>query len=86
MVAWAGGAGGPHFFIALRDHPEWGHEHTVFGRVMMVEDPISPNNTPVMTQLAALVDGQLPLVTTSPKQLPIVTNFVTPIPITVRLV
>lgn len=86
MVAWAGGAGGPHFFIALRDHPEWGHEHTVFGRVMMVDDP-SPNNTNnnIMAQLAALVDGHLSLVTTSPQQLPIVTNFVTPIPITVRL-
>jgi len=29
MVAWAGGGGGPHFFIALADHPEWGHAHTV---------------------------------------------------------
>jgi hypothetical protein len=24
MVAWAGGKGGPHFFIAMADHPEWG--------------------------------------------------------------
>ena len=84
MVAWAGGAGGPHFFIALRDHPEWGHEHTVFGRVI-VEDPTTTTNTGIMAQLDALVDGHRPLVTTSPKHLPIVTNFVTPIPITVRL-
>ncbi|KAG7343939.1 hypothetical protein IV203_021947 [Nitzschia inconspicua] len=24
MVAWAGGQGGPHFFVALADHPEMG--------------------------------------------------------------
>lgn len=34
MVAWAGGGGGPHFFIALADHPEWGTAHTVFGNVL----------------------------------------------------
>jgi hypothetical protein len=28
MLAWAGG-GGPHFFIALADHPEWGNDHIV---------------------------------------------------------
>ena len=33
MVAWAGGKGGPHFFIALADHPEWGHGHTVWAKV-----------------------------------------------------
>ena len=85
MVAWAGGAGGPHFFIALAKHPEWGHEHTVFGRVV-VEETTTPTNIGIMTQLDALVDGHRPLVTTAPQHLPIVTNFVTPIPITVRLV
>lgn len=30
MLAWAGGAGGPDFFIALAQHPEWGNGHTVF--------------------------------------------------------
>ena len=33
MLAWAGGAGGPDFFIALAQHPEWGNGHTVFGEV-----------------------------------------------------
>ena len=30
MVAWAGGQGGPDFFIALAQHPEWGNGHTVW--------------------------------------------------------
>ena len=34
MVAWAGGASGPAFFIALADHPEWGRGHTVFADVV----------------------------------------------------
>ncbi|KAK3235611.1 hypothetical protein CYMTET_54200 [Cymbomonas tetramitiformis] len=34
MLAWAGGGGGPDFFIALAEHPEWGHGHTVFGNVV----------------------------------------------------
>lgn len=33
MVAWAGGALGPDFFIALGDHPEWGNGHVVWGEV-----------------------------------------------------
>jgi hypothetical protein len=31
MVAWAGGKGGPHFFIALADHPEWEHNDSCMG-------------------------------------------------------
>lgn len=34
MIAWAGGGGGPDGFIALADHPEWGHGHTVWGEVV----------------------------------------------------
>lgn len=33
-VAWAGGGGGPDFFIALAEHPEWGIGHTVFAEVL----------------------------------------------------
>jgi hypothetical protein len=33
MVAWAGGQGGPDFFVALAQHPEWGNGHTVFAEV-----------------------------------------------------
>ncbi|KAG7371199.1 hypothetical protein IV203_019769 [Nitzschia inconspicua] len=74
MVAWAGGQGGPHFFVALADHPEWGQSHTVFATVL--EDD--------MKLLYALV-VERPLVTTQPMQPPIVTNFVDPIPITLRM-
>lgn len=34
MLAWAAGQGGPDFFIALAQHPEWGNGHTVFGEVL----------------------------------------------------
>lgn len=34
VLAWAGGGGGPDPFIALADHPEWGHGHTVWGEVL----------------------------------------------------
>ena len=34
MVAWAGGGGGPDFFIALANHPEWGNGHAVWGQVL----------------------------------------------------
>ena len=33
MLAWAGGSGGPDFFIALADHAEWGHSFTVWGEL-----------------------------------------------------
>jgi cyclophilin family peptidyl-prolyl cis-trans isomerase len=72
MVAWAGGKGGPHFFIALADHPEWKHQHTVFGNVVLEDMP----------HVDALL--QRPLRLTKPKQPPIVSNFVTPIPFTIQ--
>ena len=34
MLAWAAGQGGPDFFIALAQHPEWGNGHTVFAEVL----------------------------------------------------
>ena len=34
MVAWVAGGGGPDFFIALAEHPEWGNGHTVFAEVV----------------------------------------------------
>ena len=34
MVAWAGGSGGPDFFVALAQHPEWGNGHTVWAEVL----------------------------------------------------
>ena len=34
MCAWAAGGGGPEFFIALAEHPEWAHGHTVFAEVL----------------------------------------------------
>lgn len=40
MVAWAGGASGPAFFIALADHPEWGRGHTVFADVVGEDMPV----------------------------------------------
>lgn len=67
MVAWAGGNGGPHFFIALADHPEWQHDHTVWARV--VEEDM--DNVQLLLQR--------PLKTITPKQPPIVSYFVTPI-------
>jgi cyclophilin family peptidyl-prolyl cis-trans isomerase len=74
MVAWAGGKGGPHFFIALAEHPEWGHGHTVFAKVIGEED---------MAKVDALLSR--PLVSTKPKRPPIVSNFVDPIPFRIRM-
>ena len=74
MVAWAGGKGGPHFFIALAQHPEWGHGHTVWGRVLEQD----------LDKVDALVLSR-PLATTRPKQPPIVSTFVTPIPLVIRM-
>ena len=73
MVAWAGGKGGPHFFIALAEHPEWEHGHTVFAKVF--DDD--------MAKVDALLSR--PLVNTKPKRPPIVSNFVDPIPLRIRM-
>jgi cyclophilin family peptidyl-prolyl cis-trans isomerase len=67
MVAWAGGKGGPHFFIALADHPEWKHDHTVWAKV--VEEDMSK----------VLLLLQRPLKEITPKQPPRLSYFVTPI-------
>mmetsp|Transcript_5165 Transcript_5165/g.11196 ORF Transcript_5165/g.11196 Transcript_5165/m.11196 type:complete len:260 (-) Transcript_5165:546-1325(-) len=67
-VAWAG-ARGVHFFVALADHPEWGHEHTVWGRVEEEDMPM----------LDTLVDGSRSL-TVLERNVPVVTNFADPMP------
>lgn len=72
MVAWAGPQG-VHFFIALAHHPEWGHEHTVWGQVLE-ED---------MALVDALVDGSRPLKVLQNNE-PVVTNFVNPMPFLIR--
>ena len=72
MVAWAGPRG-THFFVALARHPEWGHEHTVWGRV--VEED--------MAALDALVDGSRPLAVRR-DGVPVVTDFVDPMPFRIR--
>ena len=70
MVAWAGGASGPAFFIALADHPEWGRGHTVFADVVATD--------------MHLVDKIVTLPThTNPGKIPI-TNLVTPLPFTLQ--
>ena len=72
MVAWAGGKGGVHFFVALANHPEWEHGHTVWATVL-------PDDMPYLDALVV----ERPLQTTRPKRPPIVSNFVDPIPFTV---
>lgn len=71
LVAWAGGKGGPHFFIALAPHPEWGHDHTVWAEVLE-ED---------MANVHSLLERPLQILTSNN---PVVTNFVDPIPFTMR--
>ncbi|KAL7541516.1 hypothetical protein ACHAXR_012565 [Thalassiosira sp. AJA248-18] len=71
MVAWAG-PHGVHFFIALADHPEWKHEHTVWGGVFE-ED---------MALVDALVKDH-PLKVLE-HNVPVVTNFVHPMPFKMR--
>ncbi|KAL7546685.1 hypothetical protein ACHAWF_010012 [Thalassiosira exigua] len=71
MVAWAGPRG-THFFVALADHPEWGHEHTVWGRVLEEDMP----------SVDALV-RERPL-NVLEHNVPIVTNFVNPMPFRIR--
>jgi len=58
-VAWAGGGVGPDFFIAMAKHPEWGHEHTVFGdileedmqlleKILQLPSKVTPGTPPVV--------------------------------------
>jgi cyclophilin family peptidyl-prolyl cis-trans isomerase len=37
-VAWAGGGLGPDFFVSLVAHPEWKHDHFVWGEVEDMEE------------------------------------------------
>ena len=74
MVAWAGGMGGPHFFIALADHPEWQHDHTVWAKVLDKD----------MLKVDLLL--QRPLKKITPKRPPNLSYFVEPINFGVSLV
>ena len=77
MVAWAGGKdGGPHFFIALANHPEWGHGHVVWAKVLEEE-----NDNDDMALVDAIV--QQPLRQIVHKQPPNVMYLETPIPFSI---
>ena len=65
MVAWAGGACGPAFFVALADHPEWGRGHTVFADVVSEDMIIVERIVKEPTKTSA---GKIPI-----------TNLVTPV-------
>jgi cyclophilin family peptidyl-prolyl cis-trans isomerase len=67
MVAWAGGKGGPHFFIALANHPEWQHGHTVWAKVVDEDMP----------KVELLLHR--PLKKLRPKTPPILSYFVDPV-------
>ena len=58
MVAWAGGASGPAFFIALADHPEWGRGHTVFADVVDEDMPVVER---IVAQPATTGTGKIPI-------------------------
>jgi hypothetical protein len=77
MVAWAGGKGGPHFFIAMADHPEWGNAHSVWAHVYSNKD-LSKLDTLLVTRPLRTV--------TTLKNSPVLSNFVTPIPFTIHRV
>lgn len=71
-LAWAGGGGGPDAFIALAEHPEWGHSHTVFGTVhesdMAVVDELM-RTRPIRVESWGAINASV---------------FVTPLPFTLR--
>lgn len=71
-VAWAGGGGGNHFFVALAAHPEWQRAHTVFASV-----PEGPHGMEVVDALM-----RSPKTANRPRQAdrPQVTNFDEPVP------
>jgi len=73
-VSWAGGRGGPHFFVALADHPEWKTSHTVWAEVVVGD----------MTKLDSLVKMR-ELKTIKPKLPPTLSYFVDPIPFTMTM-
>ena len=70
MVAWAGGACGPAFFVALADHPEWGRGHTVFADVVGEDMPVVER---IVAQPAKTGTGSIPI-----------TNLITPIKISLE--
>lgn len=74
MVGWAGGKGGPHFFIAMADHPEWKTSHVIWAHVVEAD----------MSKLDDLLASR-PKKTTVPKTPPIISNFVEPVTCTVSL-
>jgi hypothetical protein len=65
MAAWAGGACGPAFFIALADHPEWGRGHTVFADVVEGDMDVVER---IVAQPARTGTGDIPI-----------TNLITPV-------
>lgn len=70
MVAWAGGASGPAFFVALADHPEWGRGHTVFADVVGEDMPVVER---IVAQPAKTGTGSIPI-----------TNLITPVKISLE--
>ena len=78
QLAWAGGTAAnlADFFIALADHPEWGHAHTVFGEVVDAD----------MVVAERIV--QLPRHTNKPARAsdPEVTQLVEPVPFALHLI
>ena len=77
QLAWAGGASAnlADFFVALADHPEWGHAHTVFGEVVDADMAVADRIV------------QLPRRTNKPARPsdPEVTQLVEPVPFALRL-
>lgn len=84
MAAWAGGGGGPDFFIALAKHPEWGNGHVVWGQVL-------PEDMAVIDGGSAWNDSPAPLngsIMTRPLRVSDwgtinATELVTPVPFTI---
>mmetsp|Transcript_43106 Transcript_43106/g.87153 ORF Transcript_43106/g.87153 Transcript_43106/m.87153 type:complete len:319 (-) Transcript_43106:231-1187(-) len=79
-IAWAGGGAGSHFFIALADHPEWSHSHTVFGAVVS-EDLDDPNGA--LASIMRLPTKEVVQGSKSPQPVH-VTNLADPTPFSMR--
>ena len=70
MAAWAGGASGPAFFIALADHPEWGRAHTVFADVVAEDMEVVER---IVREPSKTGQGKIPI-----------TNLLKPVPFTLE--
>lgn len=70
MVAWAGGASGPAFFVALADHPEWGRGHTVFADVVAEDMRVVER---IVREPTRTTPGKIPI-----------TNLLSPVKITLE--